>query len=139
MLKTPELTCTSSLLELDTWHFSRKTGNFNILSGEVGSKTSHPETGQITYLPGILLAETEGDVEAVLLGDLAVELPHGGHAPLPAAAVHAPGLHRLQIGSAMGEFQCSMLWIWFLSSAANRLSSQVVQSRRRPLLGPYPG
>ena len=80
----------------------------------MGSKTSQSETGQITYLQGILLAETEGNVEAVLLGDLPVELPDGGHAPLPAAAVHAPGLHRLQIGSAMGDSQCSMLWIWFL-------------------------
>ena len=30
-------------------------------------------------------------------------------------------------------------WPWVIPSAANRSSGEVVQSRRRPLLGPSPG
>ena len=48
---------------------------------------------------GLLLAETEGDVETVVLGDLPVELSYCRHAPVPAAGVHTAGLDRLQVRS----------------------------------------
>ena len=48
---------------------------------------------------GLLLAQTEGDVETVVLRDLPVELSHCRHTPVPAAGVHAAGLDRLQVRS----------------------------------------
>ena len=46
-----------------------------------------------------LLAETEGDIEAVLFGNLPIELPHCGHASVSAAGVRTAGLDRLQVRS----------------------------------------
>ena len=51
-------------------------------------------------------------------------------------------LHLLLLGLALGvhpDGPESNLRITVLISAANRLISEVVQSRRRPLLGPSPG
>ena len=45
------------------------------------------------------LAETKGNVEAVLFWNFSIKLPHGGHASVSAAAVHTPALDGLQIGS----------------------------------------
>ena len=40
---------------------------------------------------------------------------------------------------ARGHFACFTGMATFIGSAANRLIGEVVQSRRRPLLGPSPG
>ena len=50
-----------------------------------------------------LLAETEGDIEAVLLGNLPIELPHCGHASVSAAGVRTASLDRLQVRSEVSR------------------------------------
>ena len=46
-----------------------------------------------------LLAETKGDVEAVLFWNFSIKFPHGGHTSVSTAAIHASALDRLQIWS----------------------------------------
>ena len=50
-----------------------------------------------------LLAETEGDIEAVLFGNLPIELPHCGHASVSAAGVRTASLDRLQVRSEVSR------------------------------------
>ena len=58
----------------------------------------------------VLLAETEGDVEAVLLGDLPVELPDRGHTSVSTAGVNTPSLDRLQIWSEVDSISLTCTW-----------------------------
>ena len=58
----------------------------------------------------VLLAETEGDVEAVLLGDLPVELPDRGHTSVSTAGVNTPSLDRLQIWSEVDSISLTCNW-----------------------------
>ena len=48
------------------------------------------------------------------------------------------GGHMLRRPSSLEPFDSAAEW-WTATSAANRLIGEVVQSRRRPLLGPSPG
>ena len=46
-----------------------------------------------------LLAETEGDIEAVMFGNLPLELAHCGHASVSTAGIRTASLDRLQVRS----------------------------------------
>ena len=70
-----------------------KKQSFWILSLNDGLKDRRPN----------LLAETEGNIEAVLFGNLPIELPHCGHASVSAAGVRTASLDRLQVRSEVSR------------------------------------
>ena len=76
----------------------------------------------------VLLAETEGDVETVLLGDLPVELPDRGHTSVSTAGVNTPSLDRLQIWSEVDSISLTCNWERGTSIPAVGISLTSVQS-----------